>query len=120
MAHPQIAAFARVANGADEPTRRIEGQRTLLGRTMHGIEYDEVHDEIVVPQQFAQAIMTFRGGANGAEVPIRVIQGDQTQLARPDRMAIDPVNNEIFVPDGGKILVFAREANGNVAPTKKR
>jgi len=118
VAHPQIAAFARVADGADEPTRRIEGQQTLLGRTMHGIEYDEVHDEIVVPQQFAQAIMTFRGGANGAEVPIRVIQGDQTQLVRPDRMAIDPVNNEIFVPDGGKILVFAREANGNVAPIR--
>ena len=43
--------------------------------------YDDVHDEIVVPQPQAQAIMTFRGGANGEEPPIRVIQGSLTQLS---------------------------------------
>lgn len=118
MAHPQVAAFARMADGSAEPTRRIEGQRTLLGRTMHGIEYDEVNDEIIVPQQFAQAIMVFRGGANGPEQPIRVIQGSRTQLSEPDRMTVDPVNDEIFVPDAGKILVFPREADGNVAPIR--
>ena len=85
---------------------------------MHGIEYDEVNDEIIAPQQFAQAIMTFRGGANGAEQPIRVIQGSRTQLSEPDRMALDPVNDEIYVPDAGKILVFPREADGNVAPIR--
>jgi hypothetical protein len=118
VAHPQVAAFARLADGSAEPTRRIEGQTTLLGRTMHGIEYDEVNDEIIVPQQFAQAIMVFRGGANGPEQPIRVIQGSRTQLSEPDRMALDPVNDEIYVPDAGKILVFPREADGNVAPIR--
>ena len=33
----------------------------MLGRTMHGIDYDEVRDEIVVPQQFGQAILIFKG-----------------------------------------------------------
>ena len=98
--------------------RRIEGQSTLLGRTMHGIEYDEVNDEVVVPQQFAQAIMTFPGGADGSEPPLRVIQGSRTQLRRPDKMVVDPVNNEILVPDSGRVLVFPREANGNVAPIR--
>jgi hypothetical protein len=73
VAHPQIAAFARLADRVQSPARRIEGQKTLLGRTMHAIHYNEVRDEIVVPQQFAQAILTFRGGATGEEAPIRII-----------------------------------------------
>ena len=84
--------------------------------------YDDVHDEIVVPQPQAQAIMTFRGGANGEEPPIRVIQGSLTQLGDsdddPDRLALDPVNHEIFVPQKDYILVFDRRANGNVAPLR--
>ncbi len=118
MAHPQIAAFARLADGSTQPIRKLEGQKTLLGRTMHAIAYDEVHDEFVVPQQFGQAILTFRGGASGAEAPIRVIQGSNTRLVAPDRLAVDPVNNEIFVPEGNVVLVYPREGNGNVAPIR--
>jgi DNA-binding beta-propeller fold protein YncE len=86
---------------------------------MHGIGYDDIHDEIVVPQAFSQAVLTFRGGATGEEAPIRVIQGSRTQLKAPDRMAIDPVNNEIYIVEQGYILVFPREANGNVAPIRR-
>ncbi len=85
---------------------------------MHSIDYDDIHDEIVVPQQFAQAILTFRGSASGDEPPIRVIQGSKTQLKRPDRITVDPVHNEIFVPDGGAVMVYSREAHGNVAPIR--
>ncbi|MBI3940743.1 MAG: hypothetical protein HY315_07900 [Acidobacteria bacterium] len=118
MAHPQIAAFARLAEGGKAPVRRIEGQETLLGRASHAIVYDEIHDEIVVPQGFAQAILTFRGAANGQERPIRVIHGSRTQLKDPDPLAVDPVNNEIFVPEDNRVLVFAREAEGDVAPIR--
>jgi hypothetical protein len=117
VAHPQIAVFARLADQNAKPIRKLEGQKTLLGRTMHAIAYDEIHDEFVVPQQFAQAILTFRGGAGGEQAPVRVIQGSKTQLEAPDRLAIDPVHNEIFVPEG-KLLVFDRAANGNVAPIR--
>jgi hypothetical protein len=65
VAHPQIAVFARLADGNAARKGAIEGQRTLLGRTMHGIDYDEIHDEIVVPQQFGQAILVFKGSARG-------------------------------------------------------
>jgi hypothetical protein len=101
-----------------QPTRKIEGQATLLGRTMHAIEYDAIHDEIVVPVPFAGAILTFRGGADGEEPPVRVIQGSQTMIGTPSRLALDPVNGEIYVPNGRRILVFPREANGNVAPRR--
>ena len=99
--------------------RRIEGNRTLLARTMHGIAYDEKHDEIIVTQAFSQGVLTFRGGASGEEAPIRVIQGSRTQFKAPDRVALDLVNNEIFVGERGYILVFPRDANGNVAPIRR-
>ena len=88
---------------------------------MHGIFYDEIHDEITVPQPFSQSVMTFRGGANGEEPPIRVIQGPRTRLRNPDKLTVDPVHNEIYVPDQrgeSEVLVFSREANGNVAPIR--
>ena len=118
MAHPQIAAFARLADGGAEPTRRIEGQQTRLSRTMHSIEYDAIHDEIVVSVQFAQAIATFRGGAAGEEAPIRLLQGPSTRMRRPDQVAVDPIHNELTVAEGDAILTFPREANGNVAPIR--
>ena len=101
-----------------QPNRRIEGQITRLGRTMHAIAYDAIHDEIVVPQQFAQAILTFRGAANGEEAPLRGIQGSLTQLSAPDQLAIDPANNEIIVPEDDHVLIFRREADGNAAPIR--
>jgi len=85
---------------------------------MHGIRYDAIHDEIVVPHQFGQAVLVFRGGASGEEPPIRVIQGSLTQMMAPDRVDIDPVNNEILVPEEDHLLVFPREANGNTAPKR--
>jgi hypothetical protein len=116
--HPQIAVFARMANGNARPVRQIHGQSTLLSRTVHAIAYDEIHDEIVVPNQFAQAILSFRGGANGEERPLRVINGADTQLEAPDRLGIDPANNDIYVPESDRLLVYPREGQGNVAPVR--
>lgn len=90
----------------------------MLGRTMHGIDYDHVNDEIVVPQQFGQAILIFKGSARGEEPPIRVIQGSRTRLTAMDRLAVDPYNDEIYVPEGDAVLVFDRKASGNVAPKR--
>lgn len=85
---------------------------------MHDIRYDEVHDEIFVGNPFGQAILAFRGSASGNEGPIRVIQGPNTRLGTPDNLAVDPINNEIYVPDEKEILVFPRDGKGNVAPLR--
>jgi hypothetical protein len=118
VAHPQIATFARLADANTKPVRKIEGQKSLLGRTMHAIVYDDLHDEFSVPQPLAQAILTFRGGANGEEAPVRIIQGPKTQLTDPERLGLDPVHNEFFVPQGNAVFVFPRTANGDVAPIR--
>jgi hypothetical protein len=119
VAHPQIAAFARLANGGQPAARVIAGQATKLARTMHDIRYDAVHDEFFVTNPFAQAILAFRGSATGEEPPIRVIQGPKTQLQVPDTIEIDTMHNEIFVPDwSGVIHVYPLNGNGDVAPIR--
>jgi len=118
VAHPQIAAFARLAKENARPTRLLAGQKTFLSRTMHDIRYDAIHDEFVVTNPFAQAVLVFRGGAEGEEAPLRVIQGPRTMMDGPDRLEVDPVNNEILVPENDRILVYPREANGDVAPIR--
>jgi hypothetical protein len=117
---PRIAAFARRANGALAPTRAIQGQATKLSRTVHGLDYDPVNDEIIAPVFEAGAVLVYAGGANGAAAPIRVIQGDKTMLLGPQTAAVDPQHNEILVgdPSSGSILIYDRMANGNVAPKR--
>src|SRR3990172_634886 len=112
-----------MARENSKPTRVIFGQKTLLSRTMHDIRYDSLHDEFIVTNPYAQAILFFRGGANGEEAPIRYIQGPKTMLAGAvysglDRAEVDPVNNEVLVGVGNTVLFFPRDANRDVAPKR--
>ena len=89
---------------------------------MHDLAYDSIHDEIVVTSPLTQAILTFRGEASGEEAPIRIIQGSKTQIlgvGATGKVSIDPENNEILLATPNQtILVFPREANGDVAPIR--
>lgn len=123
MAHPQIAAFPRLGIENTPPSRLIFGQKTLLGRTMHDIRYDEKNDEFLVTNPFAQAILVFPGGADGNAPPLRYIQGPKTLLAGAvysglDRVEVDNVNDEIIVGVSGQIMFFPRTAQGDVAPLR--
>lgn len=118
MAHPQIAIFARLATENATIHRVIAGQKSLLSRTMHDVRYDAIHDEIIVPNPFAQAILVFRGSASGEEAPVRIIQGSNTQLRNPSYLDVDPIHNEIAVADSDRILIYARTGSGNVEPLR--
>jgi len=86
---------------------------------MHDIRFDEVHDELIVTNPFANAILTFRGGVTGEEAPLRVIQGPRTQITgNSDRLDVDPVHNEVMLPLGNRVLVFPRDGNGDIAPIR--
>ena len=117
---PRISVFARAANGNVAPKRVIEGQATNLSRTMHGIAYDAIHDEIVIPVALSGAVLVFKADSTGEVPPLRAIQGTRTRLVRPHTVAVDPVNNEILTADPSMraIVVFERMANGNVAPKR--
>src|SRR5215471_17253935 len=87
---------------------------------MHGIAYDEIHDEIVIPVALSGAVLTFRGDAKGEEPPRRAIQGSRTRLVRPHTVAVDPQHDEIVTADPSTraLLVFDRRADGNAAPKR--
>ena len=118
---PRISTFARYASGNVAPDRTIEGQLTRLSRTMHGLAFDAVHDEIIVPVALSGAVLVFKGDARGNQMPVRIIQGSHTGLIRPQTVEVDPVNGEIVAADSSSraILVFDRLANGDVAPKRK-
>jgi hypothetical protein len=119
VGHPQIAAFARLANGGAKPVRAIAGQNTLFTRTIHDMAYDPVRDEILVPGFYNFAILTFRGDANGDASPVRKVFGPSTQMVNPEAVSLDAVHGEIFVPqERGVVLVFRRETDGDAAPIR--
>jgi hypothetical protein len=113
-------AFAGTANGDAQPLRTISGQATLQGRTNHQMAFDSIHDEIIVPNPFAQAILFFRGDADGAEPPVRVIQGPKTELNYTDNVTVDPVNGEVVTAQRrtNSIMVFDRMPAGDEAPVR--
>jgi hypothetical protein len=119
VAFPQIAAFARLANGDAAPVRRVAGQATLISRADHDLEYDSVNDELIVGNPEGGAILVFRGSASGEEPPVRVIQGPHTQINDPGYGTfVDPVHNELYVCEKEYILVFSRTAKGDVPPLR--
>ena len=122
MNQPQIAVFARSAKENTPPLRAIEGQKSLLGRTMHDIAFDGIHDEIVVTSPLTQAILSFRGAASGEEPPLRIIQGDKTQIkgvGATGKVSIDPVHNEIYLATpGSDNSGLQPPGQGNVAPKR--
>ncbi len=113
--------FARQSNGQVAPLRVIEGRRTGLSRSTHGIAVDLVNDEIVVPSNLAAAILTFDRTTSGNVAPIRSIRGSLTRLDSPQGVAIDNLHEEIVVSEEyrGSVLVFRRTATGNVAPLRE-
>jgi hypothetical protein len=115
-----VAAFARMANGNAAPRRILTGQATRLGRTVHGIVYDPLHDEMVVPNALADAVLVYRAGAEGAEPPVRVIQGPCTRLVTPHAVSLDLENREILVASltGRAVYAFSWDANGDAKPLR--
>ena len=79
-----------------------------------------MNDEIIAPNPLAGAVLIFRGGATGSEAPIRTIQGHLTGLSRPETVAVDTKNNELYVGDPGdrRIIVYKRDADGNAQPIR--
>ena len=87
---------------------------------MHGIFYDHIHDEIVVPVALGGAILTLPGDAAGDAPPKRVLQGPKTGISQPDTVFVDLEHDELIVESGDDaVLVFPRTAQGDVPPSRR-
>ena len=102
------------------PARVISGAPTKMSRTVHGIAYDPVRDEIYVTNALADAVLVFRGGATGAEPPVRAILGPCTGLVNPHAVSLDLEHREILVSSlsARAIAIFPMDADGNVKPSR--
>jgi DNA-binding beta-propeller fold protein YncE len=120
VAQPRIAAFARMANGTMAPDRVISGSATKMSRTVHGIAYDPVRDEIYVTNALADAVLVFPAGAEGPQPPVRMIQGPCTGMVNPHAISLDLVHREILVSSlsARAIAIFPMDGNGNVTPSR--
>src|SRR6266849_5464223 len=109
------------ANGQVAPLRVLEGQKTGISRSLHGIYVDIPNDEIVIPSNVAGAILVFGRTQSGNTPPRRIIQGSLTHLYSPQGVAVDDKHNELVVSNDTRpsVLVFDRPANGNVAPLRE-
>src|SRR5947207_13718165 len=87
---------------------------------MHGIFYEPVHDEIVVPVALAGAILTRPGDASGDAPPRRILQGPKTGIVQPATLYVDLQHDEVIVESGDRAgLIFPRAAEGDVAPSRR-
>lgn len=106
-------------NGDTAPAATITGANTTLSSPEH-LLVDPTGDRLFVANSGASSILIFdpASTATGNVVPARTISGASTLLAVPHDLAIDPVNNLLYVADGTQILVFqsASTTNGNVPP----
>lgn len=123
-----VAVFSRVASGNTAPLRLIAGANADMHDPV-GVAVDGVHNELVVACAgvFAipgsASIKTFALGADGDVSALRTIAGPASGLdeysASPIGIAVDPVAGEIWVArNDGVIAVYARTANGDVAPIR--
>jgi hypothetical protein len=119
-----IRVYPLGAEGDVAPTRTLDaGTVSRLFEPRHAW-IDLAHDEMIVAD-FDGALRSYPRTASGEVAPLREISGAATLIDNPLELALDPVNDEIYVTtdnvDGmshSAVLVFDRTATGNVAPKR--
>lgn len=110
---------ASVATGNITPAATVKGPTTTLSAPQH-LLVDPTGDRLFVANAGASSILIFDNAStiNGDVAPTRTISGTATLLAAPHDLAIDPLNNLLYVADGTQVLVFqsASTITGNIPP----
>jgi hypothetical protein len=110
---------AESANGNIAPAATISGAATLLSSPQR-LFADTANDRLYVANQGGASILIFDRASTltGNASPTRSIFGNATLLTSPVDVALDSVNNLLYVANGTSILVYssASTINGNVPP----
>lgn len=102
--------------------RRLLVSRVLLFCVLLfglGPQSARAQGELFVTNDGGNSVTVFPRTATG-DPPSRIIAGALTGLNRPKGIAVDTVNNEIYVGNlqGNSVTVYGIAANGNVAPVR--
>ncbi len=121
---PSALAFDANASGQTEARRFFGNATRLVGPS--AIAVDSVNQEIAALNTLGSGSITVHPTtATGNVLPSRLIAGPNTLFNNPVGVAIDSTSNKLFVanagPGGvpGSIAVFARTADGDVAPSSR-
>lgn len=110
---------ALAATGNVTPTATISGAATTLSSPQH-LLVDPTANRLFIANSGASSILVYETVASvtGNTPPTRTISGSATLLVVPHDLALDTVNNALYVADGTQILVFqsASTTSGNVPP----
>jgi fibronectin type 3 domain-containing protein len=116
----KIYVYLKSDSGTTVPSATITS--TSIGH-INAIAYDPTADEIIVANRsgFTASILTFSSTANGATTPSRTLSGSNTLYQSADDLAVDAVNNILYVVDhiSAEVFAFPRAFVGtaNVAPS---
>lgn len=113
---PSVVEFAAGATGNQAPIKTIAGPKTKFNM-IRGITVDPSGFVYVVNER-SNSVAVFGPNQSGNAKPIRVLSGPNTQLNIPIGISYLKGFSLIAVANyqGGDILEFAANANGNIAP----
>jgi len=123
QASGSITVYRRTDSGNVSPIRTISVTSTGLSY-LDGIALDMVNNEIFIGNIASSGNstgITVYGRTDAGNVsPVRTISGVNTGLMNLKGIAVDAVNNEIFVADlyYRSITVYGRTDTGNVSPVR--
>jgi DNA-binding beta-propeller fold protein YncE len=118
---PGINVYPLGASGDVAPVRIIEGSRTQLNWPGN-MALDPQSGDLYVANDMGHSVLVFTGMTyvRGNVPPTRVIKGDRTKMLNPTGVAVDVMNQELWVSNLGSAsaVAFPLKANGNVAPLR--
>src|SRR5215475_3646082 len=110
---------AESSNGNVAPVTTITASQ--ISSPQH-LFLDTGADRLYVANQGGSSVLVFDNVSTitGATTPTRVISGNATTLVAPIDVAVDTINNLLYVADGTSIRVFASASsvNGNTPPVR--
>ena len=101
-----LVIFSRTARGDVPPDREL-----LTPHGTFGIAVDEGRQEMFLTAQHSSSVFVFHKNARDRDEPIRYLMGNRTRLADPHGIALDTVNNLMYVVNHGNQRQFVEGDN---------
>ena len=136
-AAPSLLLALQEAQAAREPYPNAAVQeaasKRLPIRTMRdpyssfsAVAVDPTNDEVVMTDENLFSILSYNRTDNTPPAarmtePKRIIRGESTNIEFQCSLYVDPVNGDVYAANNdtlGKLVVFSREARGDVAPDR--
>ncbi len=122
VAEPRPSDAVKEAAAKRAPVRTIRNSHPVFS----AVALNLATDEVVIQDENTYGIMIFDRTTNTPPTarmsePKRWIRGEDTQLEYNCSLYIDPVNGDIYSVNNdtkNMLMVFSRDANGNVKPKK--